>query len=343
MICFGEIFHDLQSRTPDAVERNIDDWEVFMGGCPSNVAGCLAALGTPVAFVGNIGDDGTGKACKQEMHKRNVDMSFVTTVPSRSTRRVYVRRTSSGERSFAGYDGDNRSFADTVHIDVDGLPNALFSSARVFVTGTMGLAFPGSGDSVLNAIKRARMNNMLVVIDVNWRDRIWAHVPDADARLQIRSMLPLADVVKASVEDVAFLLGEDLGRRALQNPQAVRDALGAGKLGLIVTAGEKGASFVFHEGAPHVPIVPGSVHAFAPPTGIVDTTGAGDAFVAAFLSELLNEARETPFSTCFSDVGIMRRIMAFAVKVAGVVVGGTGAIDPLVDRAQISSLTENVV
>lgn len=341
VICFGEIFHDLQSRTPDADEGNPGDWSVFMGGCPSNVAGCLAALGTPVAFVGNVGDDRTGKACIDEMRSRNVDMSCVSIVPSRSTRRVYVRRTSSGERNFVGYDGDNQLFADTVHINVDAIPNALFSSARVFVTGTMGLAFPGSEISVLDAIKKAKANNVLVVIDINWRDRIWAHVSDADARVKIRNILKLADVIKASLEDIAFLLGDDSLLGAIQNPQIVREALGAGKHGLIITAGEEGACYVFDQNGSDGWNVSGRVNAFVPPTGVVDTTGAGDAFVAGFLSELLNEARASPLPSCFSDAGVVRRIMTFAVNVAGVVVGGTGAIEPLMGRAQISSLIEN--
>lgn len=341
VICFGEIFHDLQSRTPDANEGNVDDWDVFMGGCPSNVAGCLAALGTPVAFVGNVGDDRTGKACIDEMRSRNVDMSYVSIVPFRSTRRVYVRRTSSGERNFVGYDGDNQSFADTAHINVDALPNALFSSARVFVTGTMGLAFPGSEISVLDAIKKAKANNLMVVIDVNWRDRIWAHVSDSDARLKIRNILKSADVIKASLEDIAFLLGEDFLLGAILDPQIVREALGAGKHGLIITAGEKGACYVFDQSGSNGRNVSGRVNAFVPPTGVVDTTGAGDAFVAGFLSELVNEAQASSLPSCFSDADVVRRIMTFAVNVAGVVVGGTGAIEPLTGRAQISSLTEN--
>lgn len=341
VICFGEILHDLLSRTPDADETNATDWDVFMGGCPSNVAGSLAALGTAVAFVGNVGDDSTGNACIQEMQSRNVDMSGVNVVPCRSTRRIYVRRSRTGERAFVGYDGDNQSFADTLHVEVDKIADGLFSSARVFVTGTMGLAVPGSGSSVKSAIKKAKTNNMLVVIDVNWRDRIWAHVSDSDARARIGNILTLADVIKASVEDIAFLLGDDFEPRALQDPQAVREALGAGRCGLIVTAGEKGASYVFHERGSSAAVVAGKVDAFIPPTGVVDTTGAGDAFVAAFLSELLKEAGTSRPSECFTDASVMQRVMDFAAKVAGVVVGGTGAIEPFVGREQISAISKN--
>lgn len=334
VICFGEILHDLLSRSPDADAADLSAWEAYTGGAPANVAACLAALGTPVAYIGNVGDDETGKDCIKTLRDRNVDVSGVSVLPSHSTRRVFVRRRE-GERSFVGFAGNNTEFADTVKLDFDTLPGVLFYASRAFVSGTLALAFPGSADSLAETIKMAQMCKLLVLLDINWRDKFWNHVPSDGARSKIIDVLKCADIVKASLEDIEFLLGKDAADRAFDDPFSTAKQIGGGKLGIIVTGGEEGVSYAFCEEGADTPSATGKIAATPPPDGVVDTTGAGDALVAAFLSELLNQGGQA----VLTDSSVMEKIMHFAVRVASVVVSGTGAMDPLKSREQVFSLT----
>lgn len=330
VICFGEILHDLLSLTPDADESNFSEWEPYTGGAPANVAACLAALDTPVAYVGNVGDDETGADCIKTLRDRHVDVSGVNILPRRTTRRVFVRRRG-GERSFVGFAGDNLEFADTVKVDPERVPGVLFYAAKAFVSGTLGLAFPGSAYSLVETIKMAQMCKLLVVLDVNWRDKIWAHVPSNEARSRIIDVLKCADIVKASLEDIEFLLGKDAAADAFENPFRVSKRMGGGKSGILVTGGEEGVSYAFWEEGASSPSVSGKVKAISPPNGVVDTTGAGDALLAAFISELLLQGGPAKLTDSYA----MEKIMAFAVRVASIVVSGTGAMDPLQSRDQV--------
>lgn len=330
VICYGEILHDLLSHSPDADAKDLSQWEPFTGGAPANVSACLAALGTPVAFVGNVGDDNTGEQCIDVLRSRNVDVSGMSVLPSTSTRRIFVRRTD-GERRFEGFDGENGEFADAVKVDLDATPGVLFYASRAFVTGTLGLAFPGSASSIDEALKMAQMCKLFVIIDVNWRDTIWSHVPVDEARSRILSVLKSADLVKASVEDIQFLLGQHMASQALDDPFAICKAIGAGKRGIIVSGGEEGVAYAFRENGSNVCNVKGRIKAITPPNGVVDTTGAGDALLAAFLSELLNSGGPA----VLSDSAAVKSIVTFAVKVASVVVSGAGAMDPLKSREQV--------
>lgn len=334
VICFGEILHDLLSRSPDADISDLSEWEAYTGGAPANVAACLAALGTPVAYIGNVGDDETGVDCIKTLRDRNVDISGVNVLPSRSTRRVFVRRRE-GERSFVGFAGDNTEFADTVELDVETLPGVLFYASRAFVSGTLSLAFPGSAHSLRETIKMAQMCKLMILLDVNWRDKMWANVSSDEARSKIMDVLKCADIVKASLEDIEFLLGKEAADRAFDDPFATSKQIGGGKRGIIVTGGGEGVSYAFWEEDAKTPVVARKIKATPPPGGVVDTTGAGDALVAAFLSELLVQGGQA----VLTDPQAIEKIMSFAVKVASVVVSGTGAMDPLQSREQVLSLT----
>lgn len=328
IVCFGEMLYDLMSNTADADTNDLSAWTAYAGGAPTNVACALSALGMRVGLISTVGADDAGSTLINLMKERGIDVSAINESKERSTRRIFVRRDLTGERKFVGFDGDNESFADAAYIAPEGVPKSMIEKAAAFVAGTIAVAFDGSGRAFDDLAKSARDAGVLVVVDINWRDRIWAHWDDDSARNRILSALKVADVVKASVEDIEFLYGEELALNALNDPESIRYQIDCS--GIFVTAGGDGASCAFMNDEGDVATA--YIQAFKPDVGVIDTTGAGDAFLAACLTWYV-EQKGFP-----TDEKGLYNMLKFAARVAGVVVAGDGAIDPLKNRNQVESL-----
>lgn len=335
VICVGEALYDLLTVSPDAPTSDESQWTAEPGGASANLAAGLARLSTASALFGTVGSDPGGDALKETLRSLDVNVDGVQTASGRETRRVFVRRDESGERSFVDFSGPNPTFADTIALNPDTLPGVLFYAAQFLVTGTLGLAFPGSRGSQCELVELGRLCKLSIVVDVNWRPVFWkGQADDAEARniiLQYLRDKPGADIVKISQDEVGFLFDEQLAERALDDPTEVLRALGGRCTGLIVTAGHKGAAYVFSGG---MEPVTGRVAAVAPDNSVVDTTGAGDAFLAGFLSEMLRLGG--PFA--LTDRSKVKQIAEFGTVVASFVCGGMGAIGPLPSREQVEKV-----
>lgn len=336
VLCHGELLYDLMSRTPDAAMSDATAWTQHPGGCPTNVAAVLNALGSSVTLSSPVGDDDYGRSLKDDMAIRGIDVSGVHTVAKRRTRRIFVRRCESGEREFVGYDGSNNCFADTMYMPVD---EALVGRHCMIVSGTMGLAFEGSAKTVAELIASAKHAKVPVVLDVNWRDKIWSGWDLAKARLEIIHLLKQASIVKASIDDLAFLFDERVAEQALDTPEIVMQLIGGEVQGVVATAGERGAAAAFSRFNHRDGInyrndyIKARVGAFVTDSGVVDSTGAGDAFLSGFLCDLVK--RDHGDRDIVDNAKQLENMLRFAARVAGVVVSGHGASDPVKSRQQV--------
>lgn len=336
VLCVGEVLYDLFSDLPHAPTSDLSKWEKSPGGSPANVAAALAKLGTASAYIGNIGDDPVGEALVSILNNLNVNVDGVTKLKNRTTRQVFVERDASHERSFVDFSGQNADFADACALDLDKLPGVLFYAAQFLSTATLPLAFPGSSESLRELVGLAKMCKVRIVVDVNWRPVFWnGMASDEQARATILDFLKMADIVKISVEEVDFLFGETLAQTALDTPSEVMAKIGGSVSGIIVTAGAEGAAYNFELG---MEAIEGKIAPVVPPEGVQDTTGAGDCFLAAFLSEMFNQGG--PFA--LSNPEKIKRIGQFAATTASRVITAQGGITPLPSREQVEALLQPI-
>ncbi|MCP9771999.1 carbohydrate kinase [Synechococcus sp. Tobar12-5m-g] len=320
VLCFGEALVDRLGPPGGDPARDgpVDD---RLGGAPANVACALARLGTPAALIGRLGDDAIGAAFGRLLWERGVDTRALQRDPLRPSRIVLVKRDAGGDRSFGGFAGElGEGFADQA-LDAEALARpfaALLNRARWLLIGTIPLASPASGAALLAAVEQAATAEVPLALDLNWRPSFWPIAP-ALALERIRPMLERAALLKLSAEEADWIgAGGDPQRISASLPQ---------RPAVVVTDGARGLRWWLGGQA-------GSLVAF--PVTVVDTTGAGDAFLAGLLHGLCAD----PSLLTDASVAAVGRAMRFAAACGALVCAGAGAIDPQPDEAAVETFLE---
>jgi sugar/nucleoside kinase (ribokinase family) len=225
-----------------------------VGGGASNTACGMARLGSTVAILGLVGEDGGWLI--QQLMTNGVDTSYIARDPAEATA-LTVAITTPRDRSFLTYPGSNRSF-----------PAALAEAAatnRLAQAAHVHLAFPPELSTAADLLRAIRRNGCTVSLDVGWHEP-WL----LDARLP--SILPLLDLFFPNESEARCITGETDPEKILRWFAAADVPRVALKLG------ERGAALLWN----------GEIwSATPPPVQPVDTTGAGDSFDAGFLHSWL--------------------------------------------------------
>jgi len=239
--------------------------DLGFGGAESNVAIGLARLGAPATWMGRLGDDALGRLIERQLRAEGVNAA-TTQDPTAPTALMLKERPASGSSAVTYYRaGSAGSRLAPEHLDV-----ARIREARILhITGITAALGAGPRAALDAAIDAAIDGGTIVSFDVNHRSRLWSH---ATAAFAYREIAARADVVFAGDDEAELLTGE-------REPAAQAAAIiELGPTQAIVKLGAEGAYALADGHAMEQPAFP--VHA-------VDTVGAGDAFVAGYLAELL--------------------------------------------------------
>ncbi|WP_288246156.1 carbohydrate kinase [uncultured Prochlorococcus sp.] len=278
VICIGEALID---RIRNKSNQGFTD---FLGGAPANVACALSKLKIDSIFIGRLGSDDYGKKFIKQFNELNVNLDFLQLDNDSSTRVVNVDRDQFGERFFSGFEESSYScFADEVlskQLIEEQILNLekSFLETKYLVTGTILLSSQMSSETIFFLLQKAKEFDVKIVIDLNWREVFWDHSSFSSeinqaARVNlIKKFLNHADVLKLAKEE-ASLFFDDV------NPYLISQQL-SNKPDVIITDGKN----------PVVWYINGSQGITETPTSqkIVDTTGAGDAFLAGLISKLIS-------------------------------------------------------
>lgn len=302
VLCLGEVLFDCLANQLGKSLAEVESWTPYPGGAPANVACALVNLGISAGFIGAVGVDKPGNDLVELLANVGVDVTGVQRHPTAPTRQVYVVRSLSGDRNFAGFGKyDTAEFADA-HLDAQMLPESLFQGADVLVLGTLELAYPQSGAAVRRALSLAEKYDLKIVLDVNWRPVFW-HDENAAPPI-IHELFPYVDFLKLAKEEAEWLFNSsDAG--------AIKNRLDSVE-GVLITDGEHGCSYCLDENEGRIP-------AFG--VEVVDTTGAGDSFLAGFIHQLLSHGVKG-----LGDAAIAKQIVTYASAVGALTTLKPGAI-----------------
>ena len=251
------------------------------GGKGANQSAAAALLGASVAFLGRVGDDGFGGPLVRSLSDKSVETTLVQEVPGSSTGAAFITVTPDGENAITVAPGANRRLTAE---DVDDA-SGFIGEARVLVAQ---MEVPP--EVVLRAVEVAAGNGTRALVNL---------APPFEVP---RALLEKLDPLVINEHEAAFLLGESV-EGVDEALDAIRRLLSLGPRSVVVTLGEEGAVFSGGESAQHLP---------APNVKVVDTTGAGDAFVGALAARL---ATDVPLEDA----------VAYAVRAGAAAVTETGA------------------
>lgn len=300
VVAIGELLIDF---TTDAVSP--DGYPIMAahpGGAVANFLAPLAKYGKKTALISKVGSDAFGNMLISTVADIGINVSGVKKTDTAFTTLAFVTRDENGDRefSFARKPGADIMLKDS-DIDFDKIDNT-----RVLHFGTVGMTADPSRTAHKRAVEYAAKAGKIISFDPNLREPLWSNLETA--KQEILWGLKMADVVKISDNEVAFLFGTD----AKQGAEIIIKEYGA-KL-VFVTLGKNGCFFMNKNGNGTVPNFDG--------VKTIDTTGAGDIFGGSAMYGLLNTGKNPEELTKEE----LTEIVSFACKAASISTAKLGGI-----------------
>lgn len=308
--CLGELVIDM---VPAVEPDGRSTYEPKAGGAPGNVAVGLARLGRRVAMVGKVGDEAFGAILAATLERNGIDTSGVVRSASHRTSLAFVVLGPGGEPDFVFY----RENAADMFLETDELAGRVIAGATVLHINTVMLLGEVSARTQNVAIEIARNAGRVVSIDLNFRRSLWADgarmVREASALIRHAAVLKMTE---DELRDVSAAGSIADCVRAIWHPD------------LRICAVTKGAAGAELFTAEHHVTFSGFV------VTAIDTTGAGDAFAACLLSDLI----ESGFDV--ASVARLTELLRRACAAGALSTTAKGGMESMPERAQIGNLAD---
>ncbi len=307
VVCIGEILVDMTPTKPGHY-TNVPGFLKNFGGAPFNVAIGVSRLGRRSGAIAAVGSDPFGEFLIDTLRKNNVDTSHIVVKKARTTL-AFITLYPSGERTFFFYRKPWTETADTL-LSPEDIDPEYIAGAKILHTSGVALTHSPEREAVLKAIDIAKENSLIFVFDPNVRLDLWASLEDM--KETYGEVFKLADAILFAKDEAELLFGEGdhrlIAHKVLKEYSEVKY--------VAIKLGAEGAYILSRDG----------LEAYAPTfkVKVVDTTGAGDAWAAAFEVGLL-------------EGWSLEKICVFANATASIKCTGYGAVNKLPTRKQVEN------
>jgi fructokinase len=254
----------------DSFARVSDGFFAEPGTPATNVAIALSRLGLHSSLLAAVGLDEAGAWLKSALAGEGVNIDQVVEV-SAQTCQARVLLGDDGERKLVGLTNGKCADMELRSSDIDA---SLFNAANVLYLGSNSLSHNPIAGATKHALALARRKGMLVVADANMRAHLWSS-PEA-CKQAVLANLSGVDVLKVNLDEFELLTGS----RDVHRAKKLSEELGVGVV--LVTLGAMGAFFFAHGESGFVA---------APDVDVKDSSGAGDAFTAMVICQIVNSAK----------------------------------------------------
>jgi len=295
ILCCGEALIDMLPIK--------DGFRPVTGGGSFNTAIALGRLGVPVGLFSGVSTDFFGDILRDSLRQSSVETQFVA-ISERPTTLAFVQLLE-GQARYAFHDENSAGRMLGIR-DLPALPGTL----QALIFGGISLATEPCA-STYEALLIREAASKLIMVDPNIRPSLIND--EVTYRARIERMLGLADIVKLSDEDLHWLRG------ANEPDDMAQGFIANGAKLVLITAGAKGASAYTAQC---------KVFAPAKPVPIVDTVGAGDTFIAGFMSVLHQSCALTKQALATISEAELAATLARANETAAITVSRAGANPP---------------
>ncbi len=294
ILCCGEALIDMLPRETTAGEPA---FAPLSGGAVFNTAIALGRLGAPSGYFGGLSTDLFGSQLCASLDHSQVDYSL-SPRSERPTTLAFVTLTD-GQAKYAFYDEMTAGRL----LAVQDLPEMHDTVSALFFGGISLVSEPAA-DTYAMLCQREK-GSRVVMIDPNIRPDFIKD--EAAYRNRLGAMLPCADIVKVSDEDMEWL-GTTPG-----------DLIAAGTALVLVTRGAEGVDATTATETLRVPATKATV---------IDTVGAGDTFNAGLLAGLARDGLLTRDALRGAPLDALKPAVELGARAAAVTVSRAGANPP---------------
>lgn len=265
IITLGELLIDFIPSQKGVALSEVTHFEKIAGGAPANVAVAAVKVGSEAYFLGQVGSDGFGDYLAKSLQLENVNTTYLTQTDKANTALAFVSLTKEGERDFIFYRNPSADqLYEGAHIPASFFKDSILHFCSVSLIEDLPIKHTHD-----RLIPLAKSQGAWISYDPNVR---LALAKDQKHYQQtIRSYLNVADIVKVAKDELEFITG-----LSTYDAQIAYFDTFSIKL-LIITLGSQGALLYVNKMCIQSPTYPVQVN---------DTTGAGDAFIGAFLSQI---------------------------------------------------------
>ncbi|NIK79382.1 fructokinase [Paenibacillus castaneae] len=307
----GEALIDFIPDTRGLELKAVVNFKKEAGGAPANVACAVARLGGKSAFIGKLGIDAFGDFLEETLESVGVDTRYIVRTSEANTALAFVSLKADGDRDFSFY----RNPSADMLLSESEIDASWFAADDILHYCSVDLIEAPVKYAHLKAIKEMKAAGGLISFDPNVRLPLWRD--HEECRQTILSFIPLSHIVKISSDELAFITG-------IEDEQQALASLFVGEVqAVIYTRGSEGAAWYskdYHANAPGQKVA------------VVDTTGAGDAFIGALLYQLqLHNGSLEGINSVEAE-----RIITFANTAAALTTTRAGAISSLPSLEEIT-------
>lgn len=287
--------------------------EANPGGAPCNVLSMLCRLGKKTAFIGKVGEDAFGQMLKEAVCAQGIDVQNLVMDKTVPTTLAFVHTAEDGDRSFSFYRNPGADMMLREHE----IQEELLDNAKIFHFGTLSMTEDTIAVVTKMTALKAKAAGALISFDPNLRIPLWDSLEIA--RQQMWYGISQCDILKISDDEIAFLTGmEDIDAGIAKIQERYQPELICATMGKCGSkAYYKGESF-FQK-------------AFLR-EDTVETTGAGDTFMACVLNQVLETGLEA------LDENTIRHMLIFANAASSIITTRKGALKVMPERQEIEKL-----
>ncbi len=311
VIALGELLIDFTEN--GLSNQGNPTFEANPGGAPCNVLAMLAKLNRTVAFIGKVGADAFGYQLKQALVEVGIDTQALKYDEKVHTTLAIVQTLADGDRDFSFY---RKPGADMM-LNKEEVTEELIKSAKVFHFGTLSMTDDNNREATKYALDVAKQNGLLISFDPNIRMPLWDSLEKL--RAQMEYGMHYCDVLKISDDEIEWFTGKTDYVDAAKYLAETYDIQF-----VLVSLGKKGSLAYYKDSVVYA-------DAFVL-ENTIETTGAGDTFMACMLHGILSHDFET------LSTKAIKEMLEFANAAAALITTKKGALRVMPTLEEIKDL-----
>lgn len=304
----GELLIDFTAN--GCSEQGNTMFEANPGGAPCNVLSMLQKLGNKTAFIGKVGKDSFGEMLRDVLAEQGIDTGNLMVDGEVPTTLAFVHTAPDGDRSFSFY----RSPGADMMLRKEDIDITLLQDTRIFHFGSLSMTDHEVETATKMAVETAKKAGALISFDPNLRPPLWRSLDTAKEKIAYG--ISVCDILKISDDEISFFTGtNDIDEGVDRIRSEYNTPL------ICATMGKLGSKAYHKENC--VECAP-----FLNPDTI-ETTGAGDTFMACVLNSVLKYGPDG------LDTQKMYDMLEFANAASSIITTRKGALKVMPEESEV--------